>query len=344
MKSRHPKKSPQRRRLVTSRLAVVVLGAACMCAFGFGWSAGASPRSEPGLPEDINSDGSGSTLALDAAPVGTATSPSTPPGRRVLMASESSRSWTGGLSPPRSPVRGPDFSTKGRLQLEARSLRKAPASLDQGNGGIEPGVHPAIHPPQDEPIRVDGPLFNRSGRTLRKSIEVSSDGRSRERSMRMHPAGKANLHERVIRSREGASAPHDGHASWGREDPDLSGSEARESVGHSSDGSVSRERAALPSDGFLSSEGADPSGSPETMNHRKDRPQENAARRAGRSHTVRSGESLWSIAAQALRTDDVRRVARYWPRIHRHNRAVVGRDPSLIFPGQILHLPPESND
>jgi nucleoid-associated protein YgaU len=42
-----------------------------------------------------------------------------------------------------------------------------------------------------------------------------------------------------------------------------------------------------------------------------------------------------------LETKDLRRIARYWPAIHRANRDVVGRDPSRIFPGQRLILPPE---
>lgn len=59
------------------------------------------------------------------------------------------------------------------------------------------------------------------------------------------------------------------------------------------------------------------------------------------SYTVTSGDELWSIAARALGTEDPRRIARYWPRIHRLNRAVIGADPSLIYPGQVLRLPPE---
>jgi hypothetical protein len=58
-------------------------------------------------------------------------------------------------------------------------------------------------------------------------------------------------------------------------------------------------------------------------------------------HAVLPGDTLWSIAAERLETDDVRRIARYWPRIHRANRDEIGPNPDLIRPGQVLELPPE---
>ena len=60
-------------------------------------------------------------------------------------------------------------------------------------------------------------------------------------------------------------------------------------------------------------------------------------------HVVRSGESLWSIAESVLQTSDLRRIARYWPLIHKANAALIGRDPSRVFPGQRLTLPPEKD-
>lgn len=331
-----------RPRLVKSKLAALVFSAACICMFGFGWSAGASPRGESGLPDELvaRMTSSGSTIAFGSAPDAAAASPSNPPGRRVLLTSESSRSWTGGLSPPRSPVRDPGLITKGRLQLEAPSFRKVQASPDKGKGGIGSTVHPAIHPPGDEPIRVDGPLFDRSGRALRRSIDVGSDGSPRERSMRMHPAGKVNLHGKESRSRERAAPPHNGLSSRESEGPDPNKSGSRET-------SPALEKARhSPPNGFRSREARDPSRSLDSFDHHRkgSRSREIADGRVGRSHSVRTGETLWSIAAEALRTDDVRRIARYWPRIHRHNRNVVGRDPNVIFPGQILHLPLERDD
>jgi nucleoid-associated protein YgaU len=62
---------------------------------------------------------------------------------------------------------------------------------------------------------------------------------------------------------------------------------------------------------------------------------------AGDRYTVRPGDSLWDIAEMKLGTTEARRIARYWPRIHRANRDVIGGDPNLIVPGQVLTLPPE---
>jgi hypothetical protein len=56
-------------------------------------------------------------------------------------------------------------------------------------------------------------------------------------------------------------------------------------------------------------------------------------------HVVKQGDSLWGIAATALGETDVASIARYWPRIHRANRDVIGADPDLLLPGQVLELP-----
>jgi nucleoid-associated protein YgaU len=57
--------------------------------------------------------------------------------------------------------------------------------------------------------------------------------------------------------------------------------------------------------------------------------------------TVRSGDSLWSIAAAALgpfATDAD--IAREWPRLYAGNRDVIGANPHFLRPGQVLLLPP----
>ncbi|MDQ0277096.1 hypothetical protein QO003_001399 [Arthrobacter silviterrae] len=55
---------------------------------------------------------------------------------------------------------------------------------------------------------------------------------------------------------------------------------------------------------------------------------------------VQGGDSLWSIVATALGPDasDVE-VADAWPRWYQANRAVIGPDPNIILPGQVLLTP-----
>jgi nucleoid-associated protein YgaU len=61
---------------------------------------------------------------------------------------------------------------------------------------------------------------------------------------------------------------------------------------------------------------------------------------------VRSGDTLWSLAAARLGagSDHDPAVAAAWPRWWRSNRAVIGRDPDLIRPGQVLHAPHVSQE
>ncbi|WP_054011926.1 LysM peptidoglycan-binding domain-containing protein [Arthrobacter sp. ERGS1:01] len=55
---------------------------------------------------------------------------------------------------------------------------------------------------------------------------------------------------------------------------------------------------------------------------------------------VQGGDSLWSIVAAALGpyASDVE-VAQAWPEWYRVNRGVIGADPNVILPGQVLHAP-----
>lgn len=63
--------------------------------------------------------------------------------------------------------------------------------------------------------------------------------------------------------------------------------------------------------------------------------------RATRTHVVRPGESLWSIATtQVADPTDAGAVSARWQLIYETNRAAVGADPDLILPGLRLHLPP----
>lgn len=66
-----------------------------------------------------------------------------------------------------------------------------------------------------------------------------------------------------------------------------------------------------------------------------------ATRHASDTVRVRRGDSLWGIAAAHLppsATD--RAIAAAWPRWYAANRAVIGSDPDLILPGQML-VPPQ---
>ena len=55
---------------------------------------------------------------------------------------------------------------------------------------------------------------------------------------------------------------------------------------------------------------------------------------------VAAGDTLWTLAAQQLgplATDA--ETAALWPRWYELNRDVIGPDPAVIFPGQVLRVP-----
>jgi len=56
--------------------------------------------------------------------------------------------------------------------------------------------------------------------------------------------------------------------------------------------------------------------------------------------TVGRGDSLWTIARARLGPAATpARVAREWPRWFAANRSVIGADPDLLRPGQVLRAP-----
>ena len=57
--------------------------------------------------------------------------------------------------------------------------------------------------------------------------------------------------------------------------------------------------------------------------------------------TVRPGDSLWSLSSARLGpfASDVD-IAQDWPRIYQANRDIIGGNPNLLRPGQVLQLPP----
>ncbi|MHA7153656.1 LysM peptidoglycan-binding domain-containing protein [Arthrobacter sp. TMN-50] len=56
---------------------------------------------------------------------------------------------------------------------------------------------------------------------------------------------------------------------------------------------------------------------------------------------VTPGDSLWTLAAHHLGpfATDVE-IAAAWPQWHRENREIIGDDPNLLLPGQMLRIPP----
>lgn len=57
--------------------------------------------------------------------------------------------------------------------------------------------------------------------------------------------------------------------------------------------------------------------------------------------TVRAGDSLWSLsAAQLGPLASAVDIAAAWPRLYQANRQIIGEDPDLLLPGQVLKLPP----
>ena len=60
---------------------------------------------------------------------------------------------------------------------------------------------------------------------------------------------------------------------------------------------------------------------------------------AGSMHRIAAGESLWTLAASAVRSKDVATVNIAWRRIYTVNRAVLGDNPSLIHVGENICVP-----
>ncbi|HEX3732815.1 MAG TPA: hypothetical protein VHU91_07845 [Mycobacteriales bacterium] len=57
---------------------------------------------------------------------------------------------------------------------------------------------------------------------------------------------------------------------------------------------------------------------------------------------VRPGDCLWRITARSLHTDSPTAIAQEWPKWWERNRDVIGENPHLIRPGEILHPPDTS--
>ncbi len=65
--------------------------------------------------------------------------------------------------------------------------------------------------------------------------------------------------------------------------------------------------------------------------------------RSASTYTVANGDSLWRIARSVLSVDGSRpsgaQISDFWRAIYSSNRDLIGNDPNLIHPGQVLQLP-----
>ena len=59
--------------------------------------------------------------------------------------------------------------------------------------------------------------------------------------------------------------------------------------------------------------------------------------RAGQEYTVQSGDTLWGIAQRAYNDPED------WDTIYAANKGVIGNNPNLIYPGQRLQIPSQSD-
>ncbi|MFK4295052.1 LysM repeat protein [Arthrobacter sp. GAS37] len=85
-----------------------------------------------------------------------------------------------------------------------------------------------------------------------------------------------------------------------------------------------------------------PAAEPGLLGTRPQRAAEQSASPNQGEVVVKRGDSLWSIAARQLGplASDVD-IALQWPKWYATNRNVIGDDPGLIVPGQILQPPPK---
>jgi resuscitation-promoting factor RpfA len=60
-------------------------------------------------------------------------------------------------------------------------------------------------------------------------------------------------------------------------------------------------------------------------------------------HVVKRGDTLWDIAASQLPAGaSAQEITNEWHRWYQANKDVIGEDPNLILPGQVLQAPPDS--
>lgn len=160
--------------------------------------------------------------------------------------------------------------------------------------------------PSDHPaVHGGAPEAGVPHRLFPREVDVQAARRRRADAMRRHPAGKAVGHP--------GGTPTPATEAPGVSSPPTSPRVVR---------TASSEPASRESNGYRAGQDARPSQSAGTGSYR-----------------VRPGDSLWTIAARARGPLDDDRVRALTTRLYDLNRGVVGPDPDLILPGQVLRLP-----
>ena len=241
-------------------------------------------------------------FVLSISPAAAARSRSAVPPSRSLFAPAPPWSRLGGSPPP--------------LPLDRAQGPLAPW-MSGSHAGSAPALgrnHPALHgSARDalEAIRTGGPyVSNRTGSNHRPV-------------QRLFP--RAGLRSQAPRGGH-TSAPGGPDGRPGRGWFPGSGSDGRKSAGSGKEPELAGNGLVFPS----------------SSTHHQQRPQIRTSRGgACGCHIVVVGDTLWSIASRRLGTDDPQQIAAYWPHIYRLNRDVIGPDPNLVRPGQVLELPDE---
>ena len=213
----------------------------------------------------------------------------------------------------------PSFMRRLALAILSLNLLAAPgahadvsAAPDTGMAapsasGIDRNVRGVLR--MQDPGHPAGPAHTAGG--IRTQIDTTAPGRPSPPADPLDPAWSAAVHGSLLSDPEVPPAGHQTPAASAEESGSLD-------------------------------PGWTPSPSPPEAGHLAASPQRSpaASRTAGREVEVRPGDSLWTLAARELgpRATDLE-IARFWPRWHTANRAVIGEDPDHLLPGMVLTVP-----
>lgn len=254
----------------------------------------------------------GFALALSGSPAFAQGRPPVPPGRVSPDVPTPPWTVTRGLPPPRPPVPFEATTPPSDAEREEGEEVAGVERADGESGGFETGSSADDgHDMTAVVTKPASPEIDASSEGAGSPIHPAIHGRRRgEPISPLFPRAGSRVPPPPFDERLARMEAMDRH-------PAGKGLESRAGAGHH------RGPAAAP-----------PSDPPDARNDRVGR------RPQGETYTVAPGDSLWSIAADVLETDDLVRIARYWPRIHRSNPHIA--DPDLIRPGEVLRLPREA--